>query len=110
MEGAVAQRSESSLHSILDVWFGYFLTAIAAIPASVLGLFLVSKGVANQTAMLVSVGVAVIGGFLAEGSIRLWPHEKKELVIFRNFKDLVWRQKPERGKPKIADTTGQKGA
>jgi hypothetical protein len=96
---------------------------------------------------------------LTEGTIRLWPHEKKSFVIlegfvllmiggglwarpstsvsgssyvdpgfgtlvwqlllagffggmfyFRRFTDSVLRRKAENVKPKIADTTGQKGA
>lgn len=77
----MAQRPQSWLHNTLGVWFGYFLTAAAAVPSSALGLFLISRGVNPQTAVLISIILAVLGGFVAERVIRLQPRGQKRLVI-----------------------------
>jgi hypothetical protein len=69
----MAQYPQLWLHNTLEVWFGYLLTAIAAIPAAAVGLFLTSRGAGQQTAIIISVSLAVIGGFVAEWIIHLWP-------------------------------------
>lgn len=73
----MAQHPQSWLHSTLEVWFGYLLTAIAAIPAAAVGLFLASRGADPQTAILVSVSLAVLGGFVAEWVIRLMSRRRR---------------------------------
>jgi hypothetical protein len=75
------QHPQSWLRSIRDVWFGYLLTAIAAIPASGIGLFLVSRGIGQQAAMVISVSLAVFAGFGAEAIIRFWPRGQTRLVV-----------------------------
>src|SRR2546426_7149246 len=77
----MAKHPQSWLHSTLDVWFGYLLTAIAAIPASAIGLFLISRGAGQQTAILISVSLAVLGGFVAEWIVRLLPRRQRRLVV-----------------------------
>jgi hypothetical protein len=72
-----------ALVSTLGVWLGYFLTAIAAIPASALGLFLISKGVGPQAAILISVTLAVLGGFMAEQLVAFWSRKQRRLVVSR---------------------------
>jgi hypothetical protein len=66
----MARHPQSWLHSTLNVWLGYFLTAIAAIPASAVGLFLIRSGIGRQPAILISIGLAVLGGFAAEQVLR----------------------------------------
>jgi uncharacterized membrane protein len=67
----MAQYPQSWLHNTLEVWFGYVLTAFATIPAAAVGLFLISRGAGQQTAIFISVTLAVLGGFVAEWVIRL---------------------------------------
>lgn len=68
----MAQHPQSWLHSTLEVWLGYLLTATAAIPASVIGLFLIRRGAAQQIAISISVSLAVLTGFFAEWVVRFW--------------------------------------
>ena len=77
----MAQHPQSWLHSTLEVWFGYLLTGIAAIPASAIGLFLISRGAGQQTAIVISVSLAVLGGFVGEWVVRLWPRGQRRLVV-----------------------------
>ena len=74
-------RARYWLHNTLKVWFGYLLTAFAAIPASAIGLLLIRRGTGQQTAILVSVSFAVLGGFVAERVVRSWPREQNRLVV-----------------------------
>lgn len=67
----MVQHPQSWLHNTVEVWFGYLLTAIAAIPAAAVGLLLTSRGAGQQTAIIISVSLAVIGGFVAEWIIHL---------------------------------------
>jgi len=77
----MAQHPRSWLRNTLNVWLGYFLTAVAAIPASALGLFLISKGIRQQAAILVSISLAVLGGFMAEQLIALRSRKQRRLVV-----------------------------
>ena len=77
----MAQHPRSWLRNTLNVWLGYFLTAIAAIPASALGLFLISNGVGQQAAIIISLSLAVLGGFIAEQLIALWSRKQKRLLV-----------------------------
>lgn len=77
----MAQRHQSWSHNTLEVWLGYLLTAAAAIPASVIGLFLVRRGAGQQTAVLISVSLAVLSGFIAERVVRLWSRGQRRLVV-----------------------------
>jgi hypothetical protein len=72
---------QSWLRSTREVWCGYLLTAIAAIPASAIGLFLVSRGSGQQAAILISISLAVLGGFGAEVIIRFLPRGQTRLVV-----------------------------
>jgi hypothetical protein len=73
----MAQSPQSWLHNTLEVWFGYLLTAIATIPAVAVGLFLISRGTRQQTAIFISVSLAVLGGFVAEWVIRLMSRRRR---------------------------------
>lgn len=77
----MAAHPQSWLHSTLEVWFGYFLTAICAIPASVLGLLLINKGVGRQLALIVSVSLAVLAGFVGERLVDWWSGKQRRIVI-----------------------------
>lgn len=77
----MVQHPRSWLLNTINVWLGYFLTAIAAIPASVLGLLLISKGVGQQVAILISVSLAVLGGFMAEQLVAFWSRKQRRLVV-----------------------------
>lgn len=79
----MVQHPRSWLRNTLGVWLGYSLTAIAAIPASALGLFLIGKGVGQQIAILISVSVAVLGGFMAEQLVAFWSRKQRRLVVSR---------------------------
>ena len=79
----MVQHPRFWLRNTLNVWLGYFLTAIAAIPASALGLFLISKGVGQQAAILISVSLAVLGGFMAEQLVAFWSRKQRRLVVSR---------------------------
>ena len=79
----MVQHPRSWLRNTLKVWLGYFLTATAAIPAAALGLFLISKGVGQQAAILICVSLAVLGGFLAEQLVALWSRKQRRLVVSR---------------------------
>ena len=44
-------------------WVGYLFTALVGIPAAAFGWILLDKGVSRLSAVLISITVAVIGGF-----------------------------------------------
>lgn len=71
------------LRDTTHVWFGYILTALAALPASAVGMWLISKGVGRQTGVLISIALAVLGGFLGEAilSLRSRKRHSRRLVI-----------------------------
>jgi hypothetical protein len=71
----MAERPQAWFFSTLDVWLGYFYTAIIAIPASGLGLILLSRGFGLQSTVLISVSLAVVGGFFAERIIVSRAHQ-----------------------------------
>lgn len=79
----MVQHHRFWLRNTLSVWLGYFLTAVAAIPASALGLLLISKGVGQQVAILISVSLAVLGGFIAEQLVAFWSRKQRRLVVTR---------------------------
>jgi hypothetical protein len=76
----MAQHPQSLLHSTLEVWLGYLLTATAAIPASAIGLFLIKRGAGEQIAILISVSLAVLTGFFAEWMVRFWRGRRRVVV------------------------------
>lgn len=86
----MAQHRRSWLRDTLNVWLGYFLTAIAAIPASALGLFLISKGIGKQPAILISISLAVLGGFMAEQLIAL--RSRKQTRVVSASPDAAYQQ------------------
>ena len=77
----MAPHPQSWLHNTLEVWFGYFLTAICAIPASILGLLLINKGVGRQLAVIISVSLAVLAGFAGERLVDWWSSRQRRIVI-----------------------------
>jgi len=85
----MAQHPQSWLHSTLDVWLGYLLTATAAVPASALGLFLIRRGAGQQIAILISVSLAVLTGFFAEWVVRFW--RGRWLVVVPMTPEIVYQ-------------------
>jgi hypothetical protein len=77
----VEQHPQSWLHNTLGVWLGYFLTALAAIPASAFGLFLTRNGLGPNAGILVSISLAVLGGFVAEHIVAMWSLKRTRLVV-----------------------------
>ena len=77
----MAQHPRSWLRNTLNVWLGYFFTAIVAIPASALGLFLISNGMGRQAAVLISISLAVLGGFTAEQLFALRTRKQSRPVV-----------------------------
>lgn len=76
----------SWLHNTLEVWLGYLLTAVGAIPASVLGLLLINRGVGRQLALIISVSVAVLFGFVGERLVD-WRSSKPRPIMLLGHLD-----------------------
>lgn len=73
--------NRSWFHGTLEAWLGYFLTAICAIPASLVGLLLVNKGIGRQLALFVSVCLAVFAGSAGERLVDWWSGKQRRIVI-----------------------------
>jgi|GEM_PF-6139062 len=77
----MARHPQSWLHKTFEVWLGYLLTGICAIPASILGLLLINRGLGRQAALIVSVSLAVLAGLAAERFVDWRSNRQRRIVI-----------------------------
>lgn len=79
----MAQYHQSWLNKSALSWFGYLLTALAALPASYLGWVLFHTGLSRLSSILISIAIALFVGFLAEAIVYWYTRNDVEIGQIR---------------------------